>query len=101
MIASARLIATVAIVLARYRIWEQSKIQCPRRMERLLLVMAVSTFYLLRQANHVTQLPALFHKTVRLSRFTYGWLFSLVSTIQQHSLRLFPFAPYQLPPMPP
>lgn len=81
--------------------WEQSKIQCPRRMERLLLVMAVCTFYLLRQANHVTTLPELFHKTVRLSRFTYGWLFSLVSTIRQQSLAPSLFAPYQLPAMPP
>ncbi len=81
--------------------WEQSKIQCPQRMERSLLVMAVTTFYLLRQANHVSTLPELFHKTVRLSRFTYGWLFSLVAHIRQQSLPQSAFAPYLLPLMPP
>lgn len=81
--------------------WEQSKIQCPQRMERLLLVMAVTTFYLLRLATHVATLPQLFHKTVRLSRFTYGWLFSLVANIRQQSIAHAAFAPYDLPFMPP
>lgn len=81
--------------------WEQSKIQCPQRMERLLLVMAVTTFYLLRQSNLVSELPSLFHKTVRLSRFTYGWLFSLVSLIRQRSFVQSDFAPYRLPLIPP
>jgi hypothetical protein len=79
--------------------WEQSKIQCPQRMERLVLVMSVTTFYLLRHGNLVINLPEVFHKTLRLSRFTYGWLFSLVSAIRQSSLPIQKFAPYSFKPL--
>lgn len=80
--------------------WEQSKIECPQRMERLLLVMALTTFQTLRVGNSTVSMPLSFRKTLRLSQFTCGWLLTLATSLRSQPLEIRSFAPYLFPPLP-
>lgn len=80
--------------------WEHSKIVHPHRMERLLLVMSISIFAFVRQGNLIHTLPPFFHKTLRLSYSTYGWLFTLVSALRHSPTPTPSFSLYNLPPFP-
>jgi hypothetical protein len=77
--------------------WEQTKIQCPHRLQRLLLVMAVATVGLLRTGQFIPTRYPLFHKTLRLSQTTYGWLMTLIATVRQHPLPASFFSLYAMP----
>jgi hypothetical protein len=77
--------------------WEQCKITDPHRMERLLFIMALALFWLIRQGSVQadelladTPLPA-------LSCVTLGWLSLLVHAIQQRPLPFAYFSPYSFP----
>lgn len=79
---------------------EQSKTPDPQRLERLLFVLTLAFFYLLRLGNALLQttktLPS--DPIHRLSLLTLGWIQALVSSIQPRSLKEAPFLPYKLPP---
>jgi hypothetical protein len=80
--------------------WEQSKIPAAERMERLLLVMTLALFHLLRLGGipgDATR-PLASDPLRRLSRITLGWLRLLVSTIQNLPLSDDFFLPYRFPP---
>lgn len=78
--------------------WEQSKIPDPARMERLLFVIAVALFYLIRLGNSVLSPAILASDPVRrLSMVTHGWLHLLVSTIHHSPFTTACFRPYDFP----
>jgi DDE family transposase len=80
--------------------WEQSKTTLPQRMERLMLVMALALFWLVRQGS-VQADDFLFDPIpASLSCVTLGWLSTLVGAIQHRSLPVAYFSPYFLPPIP-
>jgi hypothetical protein len=79
---------------------EQCKTPDPQRLARLLFVLALAFFYLLRLGNALLQtckvLPS--DPIHRLSLLTLGWLHALVSAIQHETFKEAPFLPYELPP---
>jgi hypothetical protein len=80
--------------------WEQSKTSAPQRMERLLLVMALALFWLVRQGS--VQADELLFDPIpaSLSCATLGWLASLVCAIHSRPLPFAYFSPYSFPPIP-
>lgn len=80
--------------------WEQTKMTVPLRLERLLFVMALAMFWLVRQGS--VQADLLFSETplLSLSCTTLGWLATLVSAIRRLPLPFASFAPYAFPPLP-
>lgn len=78
---------------------EQCKIVKPERLERLLFVLALSLFHLIRLGN--VCLPSTVSSSDplrRLSLMTLGWINLLVSTIHDTPLLECDFHPYVLPP---
>lgn len=80
--------------------WEQSKTTAPQRMERLLLVMALALFWLIRQGS--VQADDLVFEAISssLSCVTLGWLSTLVCAIHQRPTPCAYFSPYVFPPLP-
>lgn len=79
--------------------WEHSKIQSPPRMERLLFVMAVANFYLIRTGLMASTQP-FWHKTrSSLSVFTLGWLLQLVHSRPPSPCPFVSFPVYPLCPL--
>lgn len=80
--------------------WEQSKITDPQRMERLLFILALALFWLIRQGS--VQADELLTEAALppLSCVTLGWLSTLVCAIQQRPLPFAYFSPYVFPPFP-
>ena len=77
---------------------EQSKISDPERLSRLIFVLAVALFHLIRLGNAlltVNHLPS--DPLRRLSLVTLGWLNLLVATIHNRPLKESYFQPYTLP----
>ena len=80
--------------------WEQTKTTAPLRLQRLLLVMAVALFWLIRQGSALKD--ELLHERLApaLSCTTLGWLSTLVCAIQQRPLPFAYFVPYSFSPSP-
>jgi Transposase DDE domain len=78
--------------------WEQSKITDPHRMERLLFVMALTLFWLIRQGSVQADELLADAALSALSCVTLGWLCTLVCAIQQRPLPFAYFSPYLFPP---
>lgn len=77
---------------------EQSKIPDPARLDRLLFVMAVAIFHLIRISNHaLTQVVLPSDPARRLSLITLGWLHLLVASIHDTPIQESAFRPYRLP----
>jgi hypothetical protein len=77
---------------------EQSKIPDPARLDRLLFVMAVAIFFLIRISNHAfSQIVLPSDPARRLSLITLGWLHLLVASIHDTPLQESAFRPYHLP----
>ena len=77
---------------------EHSKILDPDRLQRLILVIAVALFYLIRVGSGVLLLNTLPSDPARrLSLVTLGYLALLVASIQNKPLTTTPFQPYLLP----
>jgi hypothetical protein len=79
---------------------EQCKTPDPQRLARLIFVLALALFYLMRLGNGLlsTQKASLSDPIHRLSLLTLGWINLLVSSIHDRPLREAPFRPYELPP---
>jgi hypothetical protein len=80
--------------------WEQTKMTLPQRLERLLFVMALAMFWLVRQGSVQADLLFSHTPTRPLSCTTLGWLASLVSAIRRCPLPSASFLPYAFPPLP-
>lgn len=81
---------------------EQSKTRDPKRLSRLIFVLAVALFHLIRLGNPVFSLSISPSDPLRrLSLVTLGWLNLLVSTIHDTPLNETCFYPYSLPAFPP
>lgn len=80
--------------------WQQSKITDPQRMARLLLVMSLALFCLVRQGS--AQADDLLREATpaALSCATLGWLSTLVYALHRQLLPAVYFVPYSLPPLP-
>ena len=80
--------------------WEQSKTTAPQRMERLLFVMALALFWLIRQGS--VQADELVFETIpsTLSCVTLGWLSTLVCAIHHRPPPFAYFSPYSFPALP-
>lgn len=81
--------------------WEQLKTTSPARMERLLLVMALALFWLVRQGSVLVDDLALDPAHLPLSCPTLGWLATLVAAIRHQPLPTPVLAPLAFPPLPP
>lgn len=77
---------------------EQSKTRDPQRLSRLIFVLAVALFHLIRLGNAVL-IPDISRSDPlrRLSLVTLGWIKLMVSTIHDTPLHELPFRPYTLP----
>lgn len=80
--------------------WEQSKITAPQRMQRLMLVMALALFWLVRQGSAQADEFLFDPIPSSLSCVSLGWLSTLVCTIQHRLLPFAYFSSYSLPPLP-
>ena len=80
--------------------WEQCKITHPQRMERLLFIMALALFWLVRQGSVQADELLLEDALPPLSCVTLGWLSTLVCAIQQRPLPFAYFSPYSFPSSP-
>ena len=78
---------------------EQCKTPDPQRLSRLLFVLAIAFFYLLRLGNGFLETESLLPSDPlrRLSILTLGWINLLVSSIRDTPLKEAPFRPYALP----
>lgn len=81
--------------------WEQLKTTAPARMERLLLVMALALFWLVRQGSLLADELALDAAALPLSCATLGWLALLVAAIHHRPLKTPVLAPLLFPPLSP
>jgi hypothetical protein len=79
---------------------EQCKITDPERLARLIFVLAIAFFHLMRLGNGLLsgQNPSVSDPMRRLSLVTLGWINLLVTSIQAKPLKESPFCPYKLPP---
>ena len=77
---------------------EQVKTRDPQRLARLIFVLALALFHLIRLGNAVLN-PNISPSDPlrRLSIVTLGWINLLVSTILESPLKEVPFHPYSLP----
>lgn len=80
--------------------WEQSKITDPRRMERLLFIMALALFWLIRQGSVQADELLADASLPPLSCTTLGWLSTLVAAIHHRPLPFAYFSPYSFPSPP-
>lgn len=80
--------------------WEQCKITDPQRMERLLFIMALALFWLIRQGSVQADELLADAPLPALSCATLGWLSTLVCAIQQRPLPFAYFSPYSFPSLP-
>lgn len=81
---------------------EQSKTRDAKRLSRLIFVLAVALFHLIRLGNAVVSLPLSPTDPLRrLSLVTLGWLNLLVATIHDLPLNEVRFSPSLLPPFRP
>ena len=77
---------------------EQSKILDPDRLSRLIFVLAIALFHLIRLGNALlTPITLSSDPLRRLSLVTLGWLNLLVATIHDNPLKECYFHPYSLP----
>jgi hypothetical protein len=79
---------------------EQTKMTVPQRLERLLFVMALAMFWLVRQGSVQADLLFSPSPTPPFSCATLGWLVTLVSALRHLPLPCAPFIPYAFPPLP-
>lgn len=80
--------------------WEQSKTTAPQRMERLLLVMALALFWLIRQGSVQADEFVFEACPSSLSCVTLGWLSTLVCAMNHRPMPFAYFSPYSFPPLP-
>jgi hypothetical protein len=80
--------------------WEQCKITDPQRMERLLFIMALALFWLIRQGSAQADELLTDATLPPLSCATLGWLSTLVCAIQHRPLPFAYFSPYSFPSPP-
>jgi hypothetical protein len=77
---------------------EQVKTRDPQRLARLIFVLALALFHLIRLGNAVLNPNSSPSDPLRrLSIVTLGWINLLVSTILDTPLKEVPFHPYSLP----
>jgi len=80
--------------------WEQSKMTCPKRAERLWLVMSISLLWLTSLGEAASDLPewvalaAPSKKGTRLSRPLLGWLFLFCTVLKRADLPFGYLKPY-------
>lgn len=80
---------------------EQCKTSDPQRLARLLLVLALALFHLIRLGSTLLDTTILCSEPLhRLSVVTLGWLSLLVAAIHDTPLHVIAFRPYSLPPFP-
>ena len=86
--------------------WEQTKMTCPRRVERLWLVMSVALCYLMSQAlaasDPIPDIGASLRRPRRLSLPKLGWIQLLVRLITNspaNAEKVFVYDPHHLPPL--
>ena len=78
--------------------WEQSKIPDPLRMERLIMVMAVALFHLIRLGTGaLITIPLASDPAHHLSLVTLGWLRLLAYSIRDLPLTETLFSLYAFP----
>lgn len=82
--------------------WEQTKMTCPKRAERLWLVMSISLLWLTSLGELAADLPqweafVASKKGTRLSRPLLGWLLLFSALLKQQDLPFGYFKPYAWP----